>query len=76
MTGVMAMAEEKTHPEILTLEEVAEYLRVHTSTIYRLIKKEELPHFRVGRDHRFSLKSIDEWRINGGTGVRPKPDQV
>jgi excisionase family DNA binding protein len=47
---------------ILTLENVAEYLRVHPSTIYRLLKKRQLPAFKVGRDWRFNLESIDRWR--------------
>ena len=47
---------------VLTLEEVASYLRVHPSTIYRLLKKKQLPAFKVGSDWRFNLESIDRWR--------------
>lgn len=47
---------------VLTLEEVATYLRVHPSTIYRLLKKKELPAFKIGSDWRFNLESIDRWR--------------
>jgi excisionase family DNA binding protein len=47
---------------VLTLEEVARYLHVHPSTIYRLLKKKELPAFKVGSDWRFNLESIDRWR--------------
>ena len=50
--------------DVLTLEEVAEYLRVHPTTIYRLLKKREIPAFRVGSDWRFSLASIDRWRVS------------
>lgn len=46
---------------VLTLEEVASYLRVHPSTIYRLLKKGRLPAFKVGSDWRFNLESIDNW---------------
>ncbi len=48
---------------LLTLENVAEYLRVHPSTIYRLLKKKQLPAFKVGRDWRFNPESIDRWRV-------------
>lgn len=48
--------------QVLTLPEVAEYLRVHPSTIYRLLRRKELPAFRVGSDWRFNLASIDHWR--------------
>jgi excisionase family DNA binding protein len=34
--------------DVLTLEEVAEYLRAHPTTIYRLLKKQQIPVFRVG----------------------------
>jgi len=47
---------------VMTLEEVADYLRVHPSTIYRLLKKRQLPAFKVGSDWRFNLESIDKWR--------------
>ena len=47
---------------VMTLEEVANYLRVHPSTIYRLVKRGKLPAFKVGSDWRFNLESIDHWR--------------
>ncbi len=47
---------------VLTLEEVANYLRVHPSTIYRLLRKERLPASKVGSDWRFNVESIDRWR--------------
>ena len=46
---------------VLTLDEVARYLRVHQSTVYRLLKKKELPGFKVGSDWRFDVESIDDW---------------
>lgn len=51
-------------PSILTLDKVAAYLRVHPSTIYRLLKKNQLPGFKVGRDWRFNRESIDRWRAH------------
>ena len=53
---------------VLTLEEVAGYLRVHPSTIYRLLKKKQLPAFKVGSDWRFNLESIDRWRARAEHG--------
>ena len=53
---------------VMTLEEVAGYLRVHPSTIYRLLKKKQLPAFKVGSDWRFNLESIDRWRAEAESG--------
>ncbi|HKV55545.1 MAG TPA: helix-turn-helix domain-containing protein [Candidatus Binataceae bacterium] len=55
---------------VLTLEEVAQYLRVHPSTIYRLVKKKQLPAFKVGSDWRFNLESIDRWRADAEREAR------
>jgi excisionase family DNA binding protein len=49
---------------VLTLDEVANYLRVHPSTVYRLLKKKRIPAFKVGSDWRFNLESIDHWRAD------------
>jgi excisionase family DNA binding protein len=51
----------KTSNEILTVEEVAEFLKVHASTIYKLLKRREIPAFRVGTDWRFHAVQIEEW---------------
>jgi excisionase family DNA binding protein len=48
--------------KVLTVREVASYLRVHSSTIYRLLKKGQLPAFRIGSDWRFMVDQIDRWR--------------
>jgi excisionase family DNA binding protein len=49
---------------VMTLEEVANYLRVHPSTIYRLVKRGKLPAFKVGSDWRFNFESIEDWRAS------------
>jgi excisionase family DNA binding protein len=46
---------------VLTVNELASYLRVHPATIYRLLKSGKLPGFRVGFDWRFNREAIDEW---------------
>ena len=54
---------------VLTVQEVSSYLRVHPSTIYRMLKKNQLPAFRVGSDWRFTVEAIDKWRATVETGV-------
>ena len=51
----------KTTNQILTVVEVADFLKVHTSTIYKLLKRREIPAFRVGADWRFDAHQIEEW---------------
>jgi len=37
---------------------------VHPSTIYLLLKKRQIPAFKVGADWRFNLASIERWQIS------------
>jgi excisionase family DNA binding protein len=47
--------------QILTLDEAAAYLNVHPSTIYRLLKRREIPGFKIGSDWRFTRVRLDRW---------------
>jgi excisionase family DNA binding protein len=49
--------------KVITISELSEYLRVHRSTLYRLLKKQQLPGFKIGSDWRFNIEAIDQWRI-------------
>jgi excisionase family DNA binding protein len=44
--------------------------RVMTSTVYRLLKRNELPAFRVGSDWRFNVEAIDRWRSKMEAGAQ------
>jgi excisionase family DNA binding protein len=57
--------------EVLTVKELANYLKIHESTVYRLIKTRQLPAFKVGRDWRFNREQIDRWRLE--RTVKPDP---
>jgi excisionase family DNA binding protein len=58
---------ENMRTRLLTLREVANYLHVHTGTVYRLVKKGQLRGLRVGRDFRFDIRVVDDWIGKGGT---------
>jgi excisionase family DNA binding protein len=47
---------------VLTVKELSNYLRVHPSTIYKLLKTGQLPAFRIGSDWRFNVEEIIRWR--------------
>jgi len=55
--------------KVITIGELAEYLRVHRSTLYRLLKKGELPGFKIGSDWRFNVEVIDRWRMQQSASV-------
>jgi excisionase family DNA binding protein len=46
---------------VMTVREVSGYLKVHPTTIYRLLKHNQIPAFRVGSDWRFNIETIDSW---------------
>ena len=48
---------------LLTVRELADYLLVHRSTIYHLIKQKRLPAFKVGSDWRFNREDIERWQL-------------
>jgi len=47
--------------EILTLKEVAEYLKLAEKTAYRLAAEGKLPGFKVGGSWRFKREEIEKW---------------
>jgi len=47
--------------EILTLDNVAAYLKVGKRTVYRLAAAKKIPAFKVGGTWRFSRTDIDIW---------------
>jgi excisionase family DNA binding protein len=58
--------------QILTVKEVAEYLKVNERTIYRLATEKKIPAFRVGTSWRFRRAEVDSW-INAGGVDSDKP---
>jgi excisionase family DNA binding protein len=48
---------------MMTVREVSAYLRVHPHTIYRLVRRHQIPGFRIGGDWRFDIETIDTWRL-------------
>ncbi len=57
---------------ILTVRDVSHYLRVHPATIYRMLKKNQIPAFRVGSDWRFTVEAIDQWVASMEPEARPQ----
>jgi excisionase family DNA binding protein len=56
--------------ELMTVEEVADYLRVTKKTIYRLLTQNKIPATKVGHQWRFDKAAIDEWLQRSSAGTK------
>lgn len=50
--------------EILTIKEVADYLKVTERTLYRLAQEGKIPAFKVGGSWRFRREDLERWIQN------------
>jgi len=57
-------------PELMTLPELAEYLRFTRKTIYGLLKQGGIPAIRIGRKWRFDKDVIDVWLNQNTKGIK------
>lgn len=47
--------------QVLTIDELATYLKVSKSTLYKLVQEGKVPGHKVGRHWRFRRETIDRW---------------
>ncbi len=45
----------------LTLDELAEYLKLSRTKLYRIAQKGEIPASKIGAQWRFNREEIDDW---------------
>ena len=50
--------------EVLTVDQVAEFLRLHVMTVYRLAKEGKIPGFKVGNRWRFHKTALENWMVD------------
>ena len=54
-----------TQPEsVLTIDDLADYLQVSKSTLYKLAQGGKVPGQKVGKHWRFRKETIDQWLDN------------
>jgi len=51
----------KLSDQVFTVDELALYLKVSKSTLYKLLSEGKVPGQKVGRHWRFSKSTIDKW---------------
>lgn len=49
--------------KVLTVHDVASYLRLSEAKVYRLAREGSVPAFRLGRSWRFRKDLIDAWMV-------------
>lgn len=62
---------------IMTIGELADYLKVTERTIYRLAAAKKIPAFKVGGSWRFASVDIEIWikqQTTAGTSAGPETD--
>jgi excisionase family DNA binding protein len=47
--------------KLLTIDQVASYLKIDKFTVYRLVTQKKIPAFKVGNQWRFKKKLLDDW---------------
>ena len=47
--------------DIMTVKELAEYLKIAEKTAYRFASEKKIPGFKVGNAWRFKKREIDLW---------------
>jgi excisionase family DNA binding protein len=55
---------------IMTINELAKYLRLHTSTVYRMVRLGQIPASKIGNQWRFRKDVIDSWIAEQEDGTK------
>ena len=55
--------------EILTIPEVARYLKMSKSKVYYLIQRKEIPHIKIGRNVRIKNAELVKWLEKSSVGL-------
>ena len=55
---------DQSNPDVMNVEEVALYLRIPISSVYKLAQESRIPARKVGRHWRFHRDTLDAWLSN------------
>ena len=51
----------RKEPDVMTIDEVCQYLRIPKSSLYRLAQEGRIPCQKVGKHWRFRKEALDRW---------------
>ena len=57
------------YTEIMTVHDLALYLKLSDAKIYRMAREGALPVIRIGKSWRFKKETIDDWLRNHVKGI-------
>lgn len=66
---------DQASPAVMTVREVAEYVRIPLSSVYKLAQEGRIPCQKAGRQWRFNRQAIDLWLSGMPTAPHDKPLQ-
>ena len=52
---------DESYVRVMTVKDVAQYLKISEAKVYYMANKSQLPAFRIGRSWRFQKDLIDSW---------------
>lgn len=61
----------QTQDAVMTIDDLAMYLKLSRSTLYKLCAEGKVPGQKVGRHWRFHRESIDAWLTKDPRAVKP-----
>ena len=62
---------------LMTVQELASYLRCSVTTVRRIVARGEIPHYRLGKMVRFRRREVDAWLTAYHEGEEfPDPKQA
>ena len=57
----------------LGVKEIAQYMGISKETVYRMLKRDDIPAHRIGKIWVFSTDEIDEWILSGEAAKAQDP---
>lgn len=58
---------ESSERQVMTVDDLAAYLRIPRSSVYKLAQRGQVPCQKVGRHWRFSRRAVERW-LDGRRG--------
>ena len=63
-------------PEIMTINETAQYLRISLSSLYKLAQEGKIPAQKVGKHWRFHRQTLTDWIAQGNLNFKNPKSQT